>query len=224
VTLAPSVGVGEDQGVNSKPHHPHPSVAEEHAAVKRYLDYVDQLLKDEVPRPRCPVQGCRRRPQRRGQRVRTDVHDSNGDPLAPIPILRFYCLDHGWIPTQAWCLLPWVRTVALAVEAAVETYVVKGLPVARVPGANGEGERSARRWVARLADLRVDAWVQRALDALRPLPRPPTPCPAQARPNLWPALVRVRHLAEALRERGLHVGSPLALLWSFRSSGLRFSS
>jgi hypothetical protein len=110
------------------------------------------------------------------------------------------------------------------VEAAVETYVVKGLPVARVPGANGEGERSARRWVARLADLRVDAWVQRALDALRPLPRPPTPCPAQARPNLWPALVRVRHLAEALRERGLHVGSPLALLWSFRSSGLRFSS
>jgi hypothetical protein len=224
VTLAPSVGVGEDQGVNSKPHHPHPSVAEEHAAVKRYLDYVDQLLKDEVPRPRCPVQGCRRRPQRRGQRVRTDVRDSNGDPLAPIPILRFYCLDHGWIPTQAWCLLPWVRTVALAVEAAVETYVVKGLPVARVPGANGEGERSARRWVARLADLRVDAWVQRALDALRPLPRPPTPCPAQARPNLWPALVRVRHLAEALRERGLHVGSPLALLWSFRSSGLRFSS
>ncbi len=224
MTLAPSVGVGEDQGVNSKPHHPHPSVAEEHAAVKRYLDYVDQLLKDEVPRPRCPVQGCRRRPQRRGQRVRTDVRDFNGDPLAPIPILRFYCLDHGWIPTQAWCLLPWVRTVALAVEAAVETYVVKGLPVARVPGANGEGERSARRWVARLADLRVDAWVQRALDALRPLPRPPTPCPAQARPNLWPALVRVRHLAEALRERGLHVGSPLALLWSFRSSGLRFSS
>lgn len=199
-------------------------MAEEHAAVKRYLDYVDQLLKDEVPRPRCPVQGCRRRPQRRGQRVRTDVRDSNGDPLAPIPILRFYCLDHGWIPTQAWCLLPWVRTVALAVEAAVETYVVKGLPVARVPGATAEAERAARRWVARLADLRVGAWVQRALDALRPLPRPPDPCPAQARPHLWSALVRVRLLAEALRERGLHVGSPLALLWSFRPSGLRFSS
>ena len=209
-------------------------MAEEHAAVKRYLDYVDQLRKDKVPRPRCPVEGCRRRPQRRGQRVRTKVCDSDGDPLAPIPILRFYCLDHGWIPTQAWCLLPWVRTVALAVEAAVETYVVRGLPIARVPGADGNAERAARRWVARLADLRVGAWVQRALDALRPLPRPPDPCPAQARPHLWSALVRVRLLAEALRERGLHVGSPLALLWSFPffaqgppqdgGRGLRFSS
>lgn len=190
-------------------------MAKERAAVKSYREYVEKLLRDEMPRPRCPVEGCTRRPQRRGVRERLKVRDSSGVDLGPILIVRFCCLEHGWIPAPPECMLPWVRTVALGVESRVETYVVEGRSAAATMGDTVDGDRCLRRWVARLSDLGISAWVQRSLDALRPEARPPDPCPPRARPTLWAALARVRLLAEALRERGFPLGSPLALLWSF---------
>ena len=201
-------------GVKAWPHQPHTKVAEERAAVKTYREFVEWLKRDRSWRPACPVPGCTRKTQRRGLRVRKDVRDSTGASLGPLEVPRFCCSEHGWVPTNAWCMLPYVRTVALAVEDAVEQFVEAGHPASEAAGRSVEGERSVRRLVARLGDLGVQAWVQRMLDGLRPeqvLPRDP---PGGARASLWATLARLRLLAQALQERNFALSSPLSLLWS----------
>lgn len=189
-------------------------MAEERAAVKSYREFVERLKRGEGWRPVCPVSGCRRRPQRRGFRTRKDIRDSTGAPLGPLEIPRFCCLAHGWIPTNAWCMLPFVRTVAQGVEGAIGQYVEEGRSAAEAGRSCVEGERSVRRWVARLGNLGVQAWVQRMLDGLRPGEEIPRDPPRGARAALWGTLARVRLLAQALRERDFSLGSPLGLLWS----------
>jgi len=185
-------------------------VAAERAAVKGYLD---ELKRGTLPRPRCPVEGCARRPQRRGFRDREDVRDSSGDPLGPVPVPRYRCTEHGGVPWHPGCLLPYVRTVAVAVEEAVEGYA-GGKSAAQATAGSAFDERCVRRWVSRLAAPGVEAWVEIGLDALRPDPAALGERPARARPGLWRTLDALRRLAAALRERNIAVGSPLSLLWS----------
>lgn len=189
-------------------------MAEEPAAVKSYREYVVKLKRDEVPRPACPAPGCTRRPQRRGSRWRKEVWDATGSALDPLEIVRFCCREHGWIPTSADCMLPYVRTVAAGVEDALEQYVTNGASAAVAAGSSVEGERCVRRWVNRLARFDLQSWVCRMLDGLRPDQADPGPRPARARAALWPTLARLRLLAHALRSQGFSVPHPLCFLWS----------
>lgn len=195
-------------------------MAEERAAVKSYREYVHKLKRDEVPRPACPTPGCTHQPQRRGSRWRKDVRDSTGAELGPLEIVRFCCREHGWIPLSAGCMLPYVRTVAAGVEDAVEQYVTNGASAAAASPTSVEGERALRRWVNRLGQLDLQAWVCRMLDGLRPDQAAPGPCPDHARAALWPTLARLRLLAQALCAQGFSVSRPLCLLWSTSRSRL----
>lgn len=175
--------------------------------------YRDELNTGTLPRPRCPAEDCTRRPQRRGYRVREDVRDSNGDPLGPVPVPCYRCPEHGhvaWLP--GW-LLPYVRTVAVAVEEAVDRYAA-GSSAAEATAGSSFDERCVRRWASKLTAPGVEAWVRRGLDALRPDRAALGERPARARPGLWRILDALRRLAAALRERNVAVGSPLSLLWS----------
>ncbi len=186
-------------------------MAEEWAAVKRYLDDFEQ---GKIPRPRCPVEGCKRNPHSRGARVRKRVFDSVGNSIDSVPIPRFKCPDHGWIPYLPECLLPYVRTVVVAVEEAFEKYVVEGLSAEAAAGPTGFEGRCVRRWVAKLLAPWFEPWVAGMLDELRPDRAALGERPPRARPGLWRILTAVRQLADALRERKIAIRSPLHLLWS----------
>lgn len=146
--------------------------------------------------------------------MRKDVWSSEGDVLGPVPVPRFKCPAHAWIRYLPECLLPYVRTVAVAVEEAVDEYVVEGRSAAEAAGDSGYDERCVRRWVARLVIPGLEPWVARMLDGLRPGRDALGVRPIRARPGLWRILAAVRQLADALRERKVAVGSPLCLLWS----------
>jgi hypothetical protein len=145
-------------------------------------------------------------------RERTDTRDSQHDKLGPIPIPIYVCLEHGRVPWLPDCLLPYVRTVAVTVEEAVQQLADGGTAAEAARGA-GFDERCVRRWASRLLAPGVEAWVATMLDGLRPDPGALGVRPARARPDLWRVLDALRRLAAALRERNLHVGSPLRLLW-----------
>jgi hypothetical protein len=185
-------------------------VAEERAAVKGYRE---ELSKGTLPRPRCPVEGCTRCPQRRGFRERTDVRDSLGTALGPLLIPLYRCLDHGCIPWLPACLLPYIRTVAPAVEEILDRYAC-GSSAAESVRSRQLDEVHVRRWVSKLRAPELLPWAERMLDALRPARAAPEELPAAARPYLWKVLHTLRRLTAALEERGIAVGSPLRLLWS----------
>lgn len=185
-------------------------MAELPAAVKRYRE---DLSKGTLPRPRCPVEGCTRCPQRRGGRERKHVRDSLATDLGPILIPRYKCAEHGWIPWLPPFLLPFVWTAAPVVEEILEQYV-DGCSASEAVRSHQLDEIHVRRWAARLSAPGLDAWAERMLDALRPARAAPEERPVAARPHLWRVLHALRHLAAALEERGIAVGSPLRLLWS----------
>lgn len=188
-------------------------MAEELAVVKRYRE---DLSNGTLPRPRCHEEGCTRRPQRRGTRKRIEVRDALGTRLEPLPIPRYKCPNHGWIPWLPSFLLPFVRTVAPVVEEVLGKYV-DGCSASEAVRGLQLDEAHVRRWVSKLAAPGREAWAERMLDALRPARAAPEERPAAARPHLWRVLHTLRRLAAAFEERGIAVGSPLRLLWS-RSS------
>lgn len=138
--------------------------------------------------------------------------------MGEIPIPRFRCPDHKWISYLPDCLLPYLRTVAVAVEEAFEKYVVEGHSAEAAAEATGYDGRCVRRWVAKLLAPGFEPWVAKMLDGMRPDRAALGERPARARPGPWRILAAVRQLADALRERKVAIGSPLRLLWSRSTS------
>ena len=107
--------------------------------------------------------------------------------------------------------------MASVVEEVVGRYV-EGCSASEAVRGYQLDEVHVRRWASRLAAPGVEAWAERMLDALRPVRAGPEERPASARPHLWRVLHALRRLAAALEERGIVVGSPLRLLWSYSPS------
>lgn len=104
---------------------------------------------------------------RHGCYVRTDIRNGAGEKLAPLPIQRWKCKDHGVASFLPPFLARWMRYLVSVVGSVVKCMLSNGRPNFPLE-VTGPEPGTARRWFNFLLDPDRKRWLEQRLQLLAP--------------------------------------------------------
>lgn len=149
------------------PHRPPTRVGADPPEVKQYREDFEA---DQLGPPACQEAGCR--VHRCGVYCQTDARQSDGLPLAPIPIQRWRCRLHGEVENLPPFLRAGGHYLAEVVDSVLDEYAKPEQPpsIDALTTADGPAGITLRRWVASLVSCDPEALGRRLrLEQLRVL-------------------------------------------------------
>lgn len=161
-------------------------------------------MANRIPRPTCRRANCKRRPRRWAPYERTDARLADGSRLAPIPIQRHRCPEHGEATQVPACLCKYLHYLPEVVQECTDQYAGSNRPVAAILDEDGPAVITIWRWIdGLLLDNAVRGWAEEKLQGLKAdwkegvlpevsarWPRPPT-----ARSEPWSRVQMARCLS-----------------------------